>query len=57
MEKTEPLGNFDFLDTSSENASEDMILDYLAQIIADIYMSEIDNDIQKNTEPEQQSLF
>ena len=29
-----------FLDTSSDNVSEDMVLDYLAQIIADIYLDQ-----------------
>ena len=29
-----------FLDTSSENVSEDMVLDYLAHIIADIYLDQ-----------------
>jgi hypothetical protein len=27
-----------FLDTSSDNVTEDMVLDYLARIIADIYL-------------------
>ena len=29
-----------FLDTSSDNVSDDMILDYLASIIADIYLDQ-----------------
>ena len=31
----------DFLDTSSDDVTEDMILDYLARIISDIYLKEI----------------
>ncbi len=30
----------DFLDTSADNVTEDMILDYLARIISDIYLRE-----------------
>lgn len=30
----------EFLDTSSENVTEDQVLDYLAKIIADIYLDE-----------------
>lgn len=40
---------FDFLDTSSDSVSEDMILDYLARIIADSYLAEINGD-QSNKE-------
>jgi hypothetical protein len=29
-----------FLDTSSDNVTEDMVLDYLAHIIADIYLDQ-----------------
>ena len=33
--------SLDFLDTSADNVTEDMILDYLASIISDIYLQEI----------------
>ena len=33
--------SLDFLDTSSDDVTEDMILDYLARIISDIYLKEI----------------
>ena len=36
--------NLDFLDTSSENVTEDEILSYLASIIADVYLKEMDLD-------------
>lgn len=39
----------DFLDTSSDNVTEDMILLYLAQIIADIYLKE---EAEKNNPSE-----
>lgn len=32
--------SLDFLDTSAENVTEDMILDYLASIISDIYLKQ-----------------
>ena len=35
---SERCSSLDFLDTSSDNATEDMVLDYLAHIIADIYL-------------------
>jgi hypothetical protein len=39
-----------FLDTSSDNVSEDMILDYLGHIIADIYLQETyGNNINKES--------
>lgn len=33
--------SLDFLDTSSDDVSEDMLLDYLAHIISEIYLQEI----------------
>lgn len=33
--------SLDFLDTSADNVSEDMILDYLARIISDMYLQEL----------------
>lgn len=33
--------SLDYLDTSSENVTEDMILDYLASIISDMYLKEL----------------
>lgn len=33
--------SLDFLDTSAEGVSEDMILQYLAEIIGDIYLKSI----------------
>lgn len=44
MKHKQPLfeerNNLDFLDTSSENASEEMILEYLTSILADIHIKE-----------------
>jgi hypothetical protein len=33
--------SLDFLDTSAENVTEEMILDYLAQIISSMYLKEL----------------
>ena len=40
----------DFLDTSSENVTEDEILDYLARIISEIYLSELGKNEAKSEE-------
>jgi len=38
-ESSKGIPALDFLDTSADNVSEDMILDYLARIISEIYLS------------------
>lgn len=46
--------SLDFLDTSSDNVSEDMLLDYLAQIISEIYLQEM---YANGTEEESSNLL
>jgi len=48
-----PMG---FLDTSSDNVTEDEILDYLARIIADIYLSGVYDDADSSESTEVQIL-
>ncbi len=57
MPKNKQYGNLDCLETSSENVTEDMVLEYVAQIIADMYVQGMEENSPENLEPEQQSLF
>lgn len=41
--------SLDFLDTSAEDVSEEMILDYLAQIISSIYLKEMHGNNNNKT--------
>lgn len=50
------INNFSFLDTSSENATEDMVFDSLAEIIVDIYFSGIEIEDPNDT-PELTALL
>ncbi|MCW3105986.1 MAG: hypothetical protein JWQ09_492 [Segetibacter sp.] len=43
-ESGKPFPSLDFLDTSSDDVTEDMILQYLAGIISNIYLKEMYGD-------------
>ena len=44
----------EFLDTSAEDVTEDEILDYLAGIICDIYIKQLEAEQQQKQASEQQ---